>query len=464
MLDQPVHQISQVTTDRSSKLRHLKALRREGRRSTIAWQLAAVSTIALVASVALYPLLPRTYTASASVLLRPTNQEGATTWDQSVRDALDDNAIQTKIDIFRSEGLQLGVIHAHDLLADPEFNRSLHPSWLHQQAAQFPWLEQFLPTKRSNILQVEYRLGKNLVVKRERKSYLIQVGYESDDPAKAAALTNTLVNGFLADQINRKLASHQALLTALAERIRSLEIGYHTDEQVEHDFVVSSGLSHRGENESARKQLETLSTAVAEAKRHTAEAANRAEMLAANQRTGGLESTKDALSSPLLQQLRQRFVELSTGTAGPGVPVGATGAVISFLRQGIEAEAQHLVKAAQNEASVAQLTEVILRGEVLRLDARLVQVEENERKRADLHRAVQIDLDAISAANQRYMQEAGRGDVLQADVEIVSLATPPDRPSFPIPLFYGAGTMAIVALLCGMILLPTMMRATARVR
>jgi uncharacterized protein involved in exopolysaccharide biosynthesis len=464
MFDQPVHQIDQVTTDGPSRLRHLKVRHRQGWRSRIAWQLATVSTIALLTSAALYPLLPRTYTASASVLLRPTNQEGATTWDQSVRDALDDNAIQTKIDIFRSEGLQLGVIHTHDLLADPEFNRSLHPSWLRRQVAQSPWLEQFLPANRSNLLQVEYRLGKNLVVKRERKSYLIQVGYESDDPAKAAALTNTLVNGFLADQINRKLESHRALLTALAERIRSLETGYHTDEQVEHDFVVSSGLSHRGENESIRKQLETLSTALAEAKVHMAEATTRADMLVASQRAGGLESTKEALSSPLFQQLRQRFVELSTGAAGLAGPVGATSGVVSVLRSGIEAEAQHLVKAAQNDALVAQLTEEILKAEVGRLDARLVQVEESERKRADLHRAVQIDLDAINAANQRYMQEAGRGDVLQPDVEIVSLASSPDRPSFPNPLFYGAGTIAIVTLLCGIILLPTMMRATARVR
>jgi uncharacterized protein involved in exopolysaccharide biosynthesis len=462
MLDQPLHQIDQVMINRSSEVRHSKALHR--RRSGIACQLVAVSTIAVLGSVALYPLLPRTYTASASVLLRPTNQEGATTWDQSIRDALDDNAIQTKIDIFRSEGLQLSVIHAHNLLADPEFNRSLHPSWLYQQAARYPWLNQFLPVRRGDIQEVEYRLGKNLATKRERKSYLIQVGYESNDPAKAAALTNTLVNEFLADQLNRKLASHQALLAALGERIRSLQSGYHVDEKVEHDFVVSSGLSHRGDNESLRKQLETLSAAVAEARQHSAETTTRSDMLLASQRAGGLESTKEALASPLLQQLRQRLVELSTGAAGSGVPVGASGTVVTFLRQGIEAEAQHLVKAAQNDASVAQQTEAILRGEVERLDARLVQVEENERKRDDLHRAVQTDLDSINAANQRYMQEAGRGDVLQPDVEIVSLAATPDRPSFPVPLFYGAGTMAMVILLCGMILLPTMMRATARVR
>jgi uncharacterized protein involved in exopolysaccharide biosynthesis len=185
-------------------------------------------------------------------------------------------------------------------------------------------------------------------------------------------------------------------------------------------------------------------------------------MLVASQRSGSLESTKEALSSPLLQQLRQRFVELSTGAAGTGVPVGASGAVVTFLRQGIEAEAQHLVKAAQNDASVAQQTEAILRAEIGRIDARLMRIEEDERKRNDLHRAVQTDLDAINAANQRYMQEAGRGDVLQPDIEIVSLATTPDRPSFPIPLYYAAGTLALIILLNGLMLLPTVMRGPAR--
>src|SRR5271166_5923103 len=210
MLDQPAHQLRDLTLDRPSSLR--RRLRTRSRRSSIVWRMVAVSSFVLIASIATYPFLPRTYTASASVMLRPTNQEGATTWDQSVRDALDDNAIQTKIDIFRSEGLQLDVIKAHDLLADPEFNHSLLPSWLRQEAAKSAWLEPWLPEKRSDILQVKSKLVRSLIVKRERKSYLIQVGYESGDPAKAAALTNSLVNGFLADQINRKLKSHEALL------------------------------------------------------------------------------------------------------------------------------------------------------------------------------------------------------------------------------------------------------------
>jgi polysaccharide biosynthesis transport protein len=457
MLDRPIHGLDVDLASRSNL-----AIGRRARRG-IAWRLATVSCVVVLMAILIYPFLPRTYSATADLLLRPTNQEGATTWDQSVADAIDDNAIQTKIDILRSDPLQHDVIEKHGLMADGEFNPTLHPSWLRQQAAEFPWLAAWLPPRRSDEVQVKANLVRHLVVRRERKSYLIQVGYESRDPDKAAELTNTLTTGFLAEEIGRKRNSHEALLKTLADRATILEAQYHVDEQAEHDFMVSSGLNHIGARESMEQQLVSLSTAVAEAHRHTIETAGRSNMLSSQH--GDLDNTTEALSSPMLQRLRERLVELSTGAGAGNVPSGVSQTVLGYLRQGIESETQHLVKAAQNDAAVAQQSETSLRSEIAHIDNRLVEWKTNERHRDDLHRAVQTDLDAINGANQRYMLEADRGDVLQPDVEIVAAAGVPDRPSFPNALLYAAGTIALVILLCGLVLLPTMMqRATLRVR
>jgi uncharacterized protein involved in exopolysaccharide biosynthesis len=454
MLDQPFDRLAAPARDKrilTSRRRHPFG---------VPSRLLLLSGTVLFVSAAIYPILPRTYTATADILLRPTNQEGATTWDQSVRDALDDNAIQTKIDILRSEPLQLNVIAKHKLTDDPEYNSALHPSRIRQEVETIPWLAPWLPAKQSDKLQVEMTLVKNLIVKRERKSYLIQIGYESHDPEKAAALTDSLVGAFLSDQIGRKRESHEALLAALGERVTSLESRYHAEEAAEHDFIMSSGLAHVSDRDSMEQQLLSLSIAVAEAHRRTVDTATRADMLA-QQRGGGLESTSDALTSPLLQRLRERYVELSTGAAGQGVPVGASQAITSVLRQTIDAETQHLVKAAQNDASVARLAEASLRIEIARIDAKMIEWQQNERNRVDLRRVVLTTLDALNGANQRYMQEAGRGDVLQPDVEIVSRAQTPERPSFPSPLLYGAGTLSLIILLDGLLLLPTMMRQAA---
>ena len=90
--------------------------------------LLAASSVVLVSSATAYPFLPKTYLALANIQIRPTSREGASTWDQSITEALDDNAIQTKVDILRSEPMQQKIIKEHNLIADPEFNPLLRPS------------------------------------------------------------------------------------------------------------------------------------------------------------------------------------------------------------------------------------------------------------------------------------------------------------------------------------------------
>lgn len=453
MLDQPTR-----TADAGMNALGANRVKRAAkpRRSGIGLQITLLSVAIVAGSTAIYPLLPRIYSATASILLHATNQEGATTWNQSVQDALDDNAIQTKIDILKSRPLQLEVVRQLGLMQDPEFNPALRPSWMRQQAQTIPWLAPWLPVRRSDDGLVAEELIQHLVVKRERKSYLIQVGYESRDSVKAAHMTDVLANGFLADQITRKRHSHDDLLATLLDRVTTLEAKYHQDEQTEHDFLVGSGLIHRSEKDAMVRQIENLSTAVAEVSRRAVETGNRAEILVA-QSAKNLDATSDALSSPLIQRLRERLVELTAGAGTTSAPAGLNMSSLRSFQKGIEDETQHIVRSAQVEAQIARTVEASLREALRRLDIKMVQWQDKERTAEDLHRAVRMDLEAINTSYQRYTQEAGRGDALQSDSELVAFATPPDRPAFPNPLFFLAGTLALVILMDGLVLLPTVM-------
>src|SRR4051812_31394658 len=193
--------------------RVINAAKRSKRSSRLMFGLmSGVSVAVLVTAIGIYPVLPREYRATANILIQPTNQEGATTWDQSQREALDDNALTTKADMLRSMPLQQIVVQKNDLLHDQEFNRNLHPSIIRRTLSQFDFLLPWLPPKRSDENAVLTTLAKSLTVTRERKSYLMQVSYDSLDPQKAVALTNTLIMAFAADQIGRKDASHREIL------------------------------------------------------------------------------------------------------------------------------------------------------------------------------------------------------------------------------------------------------------
>ena len=162
----------------------------------------------------------------------------------------------------------------------------------------------------------------------------------------------------------------------------------------------------------------------------------------------------------MFQRLHELLVELSTGTHGEQLVVGANPATVSQLRNTLAQEEQRLVAAAQNDAAVAAQTEVQLRLELAQIDTKLVGWRTKEWRLDELHRLVQTDQNSIDGANQRYNTEAGRGDTLQPDVEIVAQAIVPDRPRFPQPLLYAGGAMALIILINGLMLLPTILRAS----
>ena len=187
-----------------------------------------------------------------------------------------------------------------------------------------------------------------------------------------------------------------------------------------------------------------------------------ANMLVQMKRDGRLDSTSEALNSPLFQRMQELLTQLRTGTHTTNTIVGVAGAspgTVEALRSALTTQEQKIVTAAQNDASIAQQNEVALRLEIAKIDLKLVQWQTREWQLDELHRITQADLDSIGAARQRYNTEAGRGDVLQPDVEIVAQATTPDRPYFPQPLLYIGGTLALIILVDGMLLLPSILRA-----
>lgn len=413
-----------------------------------------VTLVIVTVSIAAYPFLPRLYAGAADIVVRASTVEGVTSWEQTVQAQIDDNAIQTKIDILKSPYLQQVVAAEHKLLDDPEFNTALRQSWLKRLTAQFPWLTLWFPGVRDPESIVLTNLVSKLSVSREGKSYFIRVGYRSQDPSKAASLTNSLIQHFIGEQLLRKRREHEEMLNALNERATSLEARYYTDEHGEHEFAEATGLLHAGERQSATEQLRALSVSLAEAHRRSVETSGRAAMLAANRGTA-IDGTTESLTSPLLQRLRERYVEAASGAgSGSTLPMGLNNTQTTRLRQGIEAEAQRLVLAAQNDAMVAAKAEADLRAEVTRLDVKLTRWEEDERIRKDKHRAVDLDLKLLDDAHQRFSQESARGDTLISGIDSVSMSRVADRPAFPNPLLYIAGTVSLIVAMNGLLLLP----------
>ena len=217
---------------------------------------------------AAWPLLPRRYESTASVILRSSDFQGDNV--QSLRQPLDDNAIQSEMDIIASPAIAAGVIGHHDLAKDPEFASnpdSLHRRFLKSLYTVLPIASEWFGDLRG-VSEGELReqLQKHLTVSRDRRSYTVKMGYWSSNPAKAAALTDTLLNTYLSNQLTRRRGNTQQHSAWLIERVDELQARYENSERAIRELGQSSGLTDGTVVKSLEAQRSSLTQEAADIK------------------------------------------------------------------------------------------------------------------------------------------------------------------------------------------------------
>lgn len=159
---------------------------------------AACLVLCLAIAGAALSQMPRTYQASARVLLEPRRSEPFRNLNERefVQASLDVAQIESQIQVLRSEQVYKAVIEAHALASDPEFAEprlsviALVRGWMVPQAPP--------PTGYNAIVEV---FDQHIDVRRVGQSHVLQVTFQSADPAKAARLANAVAAAYIGRQL-----------------------------------------------------------------------------------------------------------------------------------------------------------------------------------------------------------------------------------------------------------------------
>jgi uncharacterized protein involved in exopolysaccharide biosynthesis len=346
-----------------------------------------------------WPLLPRRYESTASVILRPTDAEGRLDSVQSLRQPLDDNAIQSEMDIIGSPTIASAVIAHHRLDRDPEFagdpNR-LSMRLLESIYRIAPFVSEWLGDPRQvSEAGLRERLQKHLTVSRDRRSYTVKMGYWSADPVKAAALTETLLNAYLSNQLARKRGSAEQHSAWLIERVEGLRGKYENSERAVREFTLQSDPSDSA-------------------------------MLSS------LETQRAALG----QEAADLRAKLAAAVVQGDVPAWPRGTIMGGS-QPVSGTAQ---------ASNAAVRAWELRAAVVDKALRTVREEIADRRLAALRlealrREEAIDKELLDGALVRLKEQEPRTSSTGPGVEILARPDPALRPSFPNALLFLFGTL-----------------------
>jgi len=383
------------------------------------------------------------YTSEARILVQ--NDESAFTRSASDqgRDpqqrALDEQAVQSQVQVLTSRDLAVAVIKALNLTNNPDFAKDTGTN------ALMRFLNRMGLARRSPKSEEEKAantFAEHLSVYQLARSSVIGVEYTSGDTDLAANVANKLADVHIDWQREAKLEQTKDATAWLSAQIDVLRKKVGEAEAAAEQFKASQGLFAGTDNVTLNaQQLSELNSQLILAKAQKSEAEARARlikrMLADK---SDIDATPEVLKSGLIArlidqrvQVQRQLVELSA-TLLPSHPrIKQLTAELADVRTQIRNEVTKIVKSLENEAEIASARETSLRNSVNDVKTQASGLSEAEIKLRALEREAEAQRDLLESYLARYRDASARHDMgaVPAQATIVSWAHASILPSFP---------------------------------
>ncbi len=415
--------------------------------------------VVIVAAVMLVTLqqTPR-YTATANVMI-DTRKHSVDNITAVLSDLPDDTSVvDTEVEILKSRSLAERVVNTLKLDQDPEFNYFLRKQNPIESAliapvhavenlthalspAPNPGAQaqaEALHVQKQHEAVVDHVL-KALEVRRSGLTYVINIQFESTDPAKAALIANTFADRYLLEQLEAKFDATQQATQWLNERLAELEPQVQAAESAVATYKSSHGLLAAENSTLTEQEISGLNTQLATAQAEQAE--QDARVRTAQQAIAGGSTGEDfagAMNSDVIKNLRAQKAQISQQAAdletkyGPKHPD-----VIKIQRQLADIDAQikqeltRVVSNLQTEDQVARQRTGSIQSSLERTKGTLAGNNQSSVELAELQRKADAASTLYNSLLNRAKETSTDQGSEQSDSRVVSRAKIPIKPSFP---------------------------------
>jgi succinoglycan biosynthesis transport protein ExoP len=422
------------------------------RRRGLILTIAAVGTIAATA-VGLY-VTPH-YTAEALVLVNPVGQQRT-----------EQGTIETQIRLIVSRDRMQRIVRQLDLAADPEFNPALHQSETNLVDRVQEGVDRVLgslhdrllipaglaedqrpvalssPEPAANDDLIADSVGSHLTASAEGRSLVIGLTFTSVNPEKATRIVNMVAKTYVQDRIEAKKLEAERETVWLDRRLRELRVELQNSEGAVQEYQNSNNLVQTGGTSLKEQELVEVNRELVSARAELV--AKQAKLELVRKSGSRLDSMPEVVESPLIMNLREQETELLREVANLRNSFGDKHPKMVDLREQtakleakIDREIQRIVVNFDNDVQIMSARVAKLDSEVAALAKDLGHDRTLDITLSDLERKAQATHDLYSSFLRRL--EESRGQQLdEPDVQIVSLAAPPEAPDTPPPAVFGA--------------------------
>ncbi len=389
-----------------------------------------------------------------SVFMRP---EADKTGDRE-RGAVDQEAVQSQVQLVLSRDLALQAVKQLKLHERPEFDPVLRGASLFRAvlAALGIARDPLSITAEERLLESYYA---RLTVYPVDKSRVIAIEFQSSDPELAARAANTIAEIYLSMQQAARLEQTRAAGRWLAGEIEVLRAKVlEAESRAENYRAKSNLLIGMGGTTLSNQQLGELNTQISLARSQRADTEARSRLIRELLRKGGPIEASDVLNSDLIRRLseqratlRGQLAEQSSTLLDQHPRIKELRAQIGDLDHQLRIEAEKIARALENDARIAGARLDALTANLDQLKTQAASTNEHDVQLRALDREAKAQRDLLEAYLSKYREATARDSLGAApgDARIISRATISNVPAFPkklpIVLIAALATLALTS-------------------
>jgi uncharacterized protein involved in exopolysaccharide biosynthesis len=381
------------------------------------------------------------FSAQAVVLVDPRKPQTTDTDNVLPGIGSDSAAIASQVAVISSRELLMKVFDREGLAEDPEFNK---PDLIGELLGTWP-----------NRAMVFDKFAQNVWVEREGLTYVIDVGFNSQDPDKAARVVNAIVSEYIAGQVAEKATANAEVSALLDDRIAELQQDVIHAERAVEEFRATHAIYNSGNGATQlQAQIDQLETQLIGAEEAAREADTRAQQaLAAGTSSQALLSLSEVLNSTTAEALRTEYNQRSLELSSQQSVLGPRHPTLRRLQSEVERVEGLMVKEVTRITEELVSARGIANGVVAAIKADLAKLrsEGNEDNVQQIElRQLERNADASRQVLEQFQKRAAETSQFESlqfsDARVVTNATAPLRPVWP-----KGGLILIVATVLGLV-------------
>lgn len=401
-----------------------------------------------IAGAAILSLTPR-YTARATVMIDARERRVVDIASVVSELVADDQAVQSELEVIRSDQLVGRVIRRLELDRRPEFNPDLRTgylrtlvNWLDSRWLSV-WAGDIAPQTTAGVhpaaadappVKVLEAVQRRLAVEPLGRSRVIAIDFSSEDPALAAWVANALGEAYTDFQLELKLDATRQAATWLETRLDELRQRARSSEQAVAEYRAQLFNREGRTSEMLQREIGDTTSQLTQARIEQQEAEARLDQIRARVDSGSPTAVFDTVDPQVMIWVNDQITALRTTEAQLRATHGPDNPVVKDVERQIEVVAEgvarRLIAGAENRAGIAAAKTRALEARLQTLLADSIAFEGASVGLRALEREAEADSTLFRTFLSRSKETEQTGSE-RPDAWLVSYATPPAKPSFP---------------------------------